>query len=330
MEYLRIMNVSRPKIKPSSKIKKVRIKFNSQKTLHNMLLTLRKQKVKFTTEDTSGSFKIRVADSNSNTETIYEYNSPGDLMAMGVYMKLKKEILSHPIQKLKSYTPRDLKYWAINNTGFTSKTAASAPSNAPISDNTNIIKRVTNIDIKKAYPYAFYNLGFIGKDVLKYLLDLDSSGNKISRLKGMGILAKQKVVNKYNSNGMSKSEIVQDDYLRNCFFNACKVIDDVMISCSQIGGRDLLFFWVDGIYINTTTKRGRETTKRICRFIKKSGYKYSREVLRDFKYYPSTSDLTQKDVLNISFKKKNSRGKYARKPKSFTLPLNHGIQERLS
>jgi hypothetical protein len=306
-----------------------------------MLLTLRKQKVRFTTEDTSGSFKIRVVDSNSNTETIYEYNSPGDLMAMGVYMKLRKEILfNHSLQNnkpLREYTPRDLKYWGINNTGFTrfiGKTAANAPSNAPSkplsSSNSNIIKRVTNIDIKKAYPYAFYNLGFIRKGVLKYLLNLDESGNKISRLKGMGILAKQKVVNSYGSGKMSKSEIIQDVYLRACFFNACKVIDDIMISCSQFSGRDMLFFWVDGIYINTTTKRGREVAKKICKFIKSSGYKYSREVLRDFKYYPSTSDITRKDVLNISFRKKNSRGKYARKPKSFTLPLNAGIQERLS
>ena len=333
-----------PKTKPSNiKLKKVKIKFSSQRTLHNMLLTLRKQKVRFTTEDTSGSFKIRVVDVVNNLEKIYEYNSPSDLIAMGVFMKLKKEILSRRYlqkQNLREYTPRDLKYWAINSLGFTGKLAASAPisdgaNNGAKSDTNSSIKQVTNIDVKKAYPYAFHRLGFIGRDVLKYLLDLDSSGKKISRLKAMGILAKQKLVNSYGSGKMSKSVILQDVYLRSCFFNACKVIDDLMLKCVELCGgsssRNFLFFWVDGIYVNTSTKSGKIACKRICKLIKKSGYKYSREILRDFKYSPNSpnSSDSSKQVLNISFRKKNSRGKYARKPKVFSLPLNSRIQERL-
>ena len=315
-------NLEPLKLKPCKpKPKKIRIKFSSQSSLHNMLLTLRKNKVKFLTEDTSGSFKIRVLDVKTNTEKIYEYNSPGDLMAMGVYMKLRKEILSRPVLDIKPYSPRDLKYWGLNNKGFGKKT----------------LKRVTNIDVKKAYPFAFFSLGFIGKDVLNYLLELDKKGKKLSRLKGMGILAKQKVVNNYNNGRLINFKIKQDVYLRSCFFNACKIIDDLMLKCVKTCGKDFLFFWVDGIYVDTSTKRGRNACKRICNLIKKEGYKYSREILRDFKTDLAKRDLgdkikikINKEVLNISFRKKNSRGKYSRKPKTFSLPLNHGIQERLS
>ena len=309
--------------------KKIRVKFSSQRSLVNMLRRLKDSGQKFHTEDTSGSFKI------IQENKIYEYNSPGDLTAMGVYMKLRKEILGRQIhnqiynpKKLREYSPRDLKYWKIAPRSDGGGNGTNKKWSGDLGEK-QVIRKVTNIDISKAYPFAFFRLGFISRDVLKYLLELDRTGNKISRLKGMGILAKQKVVNKYGSGRLLKSEIRKDDYLRACFFNACKVIDDIMLKCVKLCGREFLFFWVDGIYVDTGSASGRKVAKRVCDYIKKCGYKYSREILRDFNYEVVDNTQTRKRVLNIKFRKKNSRGKYGRKPKSFSLPLNVGLEERL-
>jgi hypothetical protein len=313
MPYLCGMSSVSPSAKKiiSQKLKPIRVRFSSQGSLFKMLKTLRGSGQKFSTEDTSGSFKIRVAGEPGLPDKIFEYNSPGDFRAMGVYAKLKKDIMSFPSgekKKLETITPRDLKYWKINKDGFGRE-----------------ITRVINVDVSKAYPYAMFNLGLISRSVLKYLLHLDKTGKKISRLKGMGILAKRKLKNDYNKGRVVYYEIQENKYLRKCFFSACKVIDELMLSCAEKAGKDFLFFWVDGIYINGSTKRGRKTVKRMKRIIKKAGYKYSVDTLKSFKY-----NLSDKYVLGISFRKKNSKGIYARKPKTFSLPLNNGIQERLS
>lgn len=328
-------------------VKSIRIKFSSLKTLHNMLKQLRSSGVGFTTEDTSGSFKIRVPGEGVGDEKqpdkIYEYNSPGDLQSMGVFMKLRKEILGRQKisgkQKLKVYSPRDLRYWKLGDLGsfygFNSLSGFSGVAGSGLkSGKREKLPRVVNIDIKKAYPWAFYNLGFIGKPVLKYLLDLDAKGKKISRLKGMGVLAKRKLVNRYSAGKLRKSEIRDDEYLRACFFNACKVVDDIMLKCCEVAGRDMLFFWVDGIYINAKYKRSRAVIKRVCSLIKKSGYKYTRESLRDFRC--GVQGDVRKPILAISFRKRGSkkskitgRRKWGKKPKTFTLPLNAGLEHRI-
>lgn len=344
------------------KVPAVRIKFSSLKSLHNMLKQLRSSGVRFSTEDTSGSFKIRVpgekrARGVSMPDRVYEYNSPGDLQSMGVFMKLRKEILSRRAcgkspRKLKVYSPSDLKYWKLGDlasfsgslSGFSGGEGVKQMLNSTLNPaktgkkagkkNSMKLPRVVNIDIKKAYPWAFYNLGFIGKPVLKYLLDLDASGKKISRLKGMGVLAKRKLVNNYSAGKLRNSEIRDDEYLRACFFNACKVIDDVMLECCEAAGKDLLFMWVDGIYINAKYKRSRVVLKRISRLIQKSGYKYTREMLRDFQCGIQGDE--RKPILAISFRKRGSkrdkitrRRKWGKKPKTFTLPLNSGLVHRI-
>lgn len=332
--------------------KKMRIQLSSRKTLHNLLNKLRTSGERFITEDTSGSFKIRVRKKSSgfNQEIIYEYNSPGDFRAMGVYMKLKKDIMSRKKLLLKKITPRDLKYWLIQDEGFNNNSKTKNKGGTGRSSNNRVghlgakdvlnrvINRVINIDIKKAYPYAFYNMGLISSNTLKYMLDLDASGHKIARLKGMGILAKRKLINKYSSGKHRAFEIQDNEYLRACFFNACKIIDDIMLKCCKIAGKHLLFYWVDGIYVNSEAKSAKRAISRINALIKKSGYKYSQETLRDFRYGLESGEEgdNNKAIMAISFRKRSSkinkitgRRRWGKKPKTFTLPLNTGLVNRI-
>lgn len=290
-----------------------RVVYKSYRSLHNVLIKLRKSGKRFYTEDTSGTFKIRQG--NNSYECC---NGEKDIRSLGTYMKVKAEILSKPKQKLTDLSPT-LKYWLIKEKPF-GKT----------------IQSVTNIDIKKAYPYAFFHQGFISKEVLDYLIDLDNNGYKQSRLRGMGMLARIKVRNHYRGSNVIKGVLVEDKYLRNTFFKACKIIDDLMLKCVKLAGDNCLFYWFDGIYIDTSEEKGKGIVKKICRLIEESKYKFSEEVLQDFSYmvkdkvkcspYVNRSFPIEK-VVHIKFKKKNSKGEI--EEKTFSLPLNNSIKTRI-
>lgn len=283
-------------MKEKIKTKRKKIFIATRHTLRNIIRTFVREKKNFITHDTSGSIRIIHGD----VEYCYVGERKGNkgFKILAVYNRLKSNILTFPEKNIPDFS-RKLTYWKINNKMASSKELMS----------------IINIDIKKAYPCALFNKKFINKTMLNYILSFDKMGDKESRLRGVGMLGRKKLIQYYKKGKPVTQVLNQDKYLRKVFFYVCKEIDKIMLKCYRLCGKDVVFFWFDGIYI-INNKKTKSKIRNVKKTIRECGYKYSSDVLKNF------ICSHQGNNLSIRFEKDG-------KEKSFLLPLEDGLKQRI-
>lgn len=129
-----------------------------------------------------------------------------------------------------------------------------------------------NFDLKNAYPNALFKGGFISADVNDFI----QKRKKIERLQAIGIFASRKSIFNYVSGELRSVEDKQSE-LRNVYFYAAKVTDNIMRAAQRESGEDFIFYWFDGIYIRPNKK----TEKRLTDFFESSKIEYKKEVIME-------------------------------------------------
>lgn len=153
-------------------------------------------------------------------------------------------------------------------------------------------KNTIEIDISAAYYYAALNLKLLSPETIEKCLLLQKS----KRLAILGAIAAKKIVTEYVE-GVIKQQVVNEVFvdsicvtnneLRSAWFAICKNVDDCMKCCKDIAGKNFLFYYVDGIYINNNSK----TVTAIENQILKTGFRFKKtpvekfEVIRTDKNY---------------------------------------------
>lgn len=134
---------------------------------------------------------------------------------------------------------------------------------------------VINIDLRSAYATALYNNGILTKPTFEYLGKIP----KLDRLASVGMLASKKYVFDYNEEGKLINYRKEVNPNENFFYYAVAIVEEVMNALRVISNHHYLFTWVDGIYI----KNDLETLVAIGDYLDSIDFRYSIEVLKDFK-----------------------------------------------
>lgn len=170
----------------------------------------------------------------------------------------------------------------------------------------NDLDFLINFDLKNAYPSALERAGFISPEVCEFI----QKRKKIHRLQAIGIFASRKSIFKYERGILNDIENSESE-LKNVYFFASKVTDNIIKAARQEAGDDFVFYWFDGIYIRPNAK----TEKRLTEFFEHHNFEYKKEVIKDL-------DINiQANKTNINYT--DSKGK----KKLFNIPHN-GHRER--
>lgn len=132
-------------------------------------------------------------------------------------------------------------------------------------------------DINSAYLNALLNFEMINRELYRKI------GNqpKHIRLKVLGMLARTKVMLKYEAGELTGADLFEAD-TKPIFLFAVKTIDRLMEDIAQMAGDSFLFYWVDGIYLNSD-RLSPETAREIELYILEQGYEMTCDHLQHFK-----------------------------------------------
>tara|TARA_R110000751_G_scaffold92475_2_gene180974 strand:- start:2070 stop:2984 length:915 start_codon:yes stop_codon:yes gene_type:complete len=106
---------------------------------------------------------------------------------------------------------------------------------------------VFEIDIDEAYWKTAHLLGIISDEI--YLRGQKGNISKQARLTALGSLAKKIYYYKFKGEQLEKVSTKTDPLLQNLWFTICKRVSDVMNDCIRELGKEFIFYWVDGIYV---------------------------------------------------------------------------------
>lgn len=168
---------------------------------------------------------------------------------MGLLLTIKKEIKQNFAPELNA---ENITYYDYNENYY---------SDMEIGEIKTFENKIVEIDITAAYFYAAYNMKLISKETLNKCLDLP----KKKRLPLLGGIAAKKIIFFYE-NGIKNDEktiIKTDELLRNAWFQICKKVDDLIVDCKQICGKNFLFYYVDGIYFFDSEKLKQKIQNKI-------------------------------------------------------------------
>lgn len=136
------------------------------------------------------------------------------------------------------------------------------------------VKSVINFDLKNAYPTALFKSGLISEESAKFI----EKCKKLERLQSIGIFASKKTVFEYIQGYLCDIDIIESP-LRNVYFYASKVTDNIMKAAREVVKDDFLFYWFDGIYFERTPR----SEKRLTDFFRYNSIDFKKEVLTNFK-----------------------------------------------
>lgn len=109
-------------------------------------------------------------------------------------------------------------------------------------------ENVKECDITRAYYYAAYQLGVFTEEFFKECLTLP----KAIRLKMMGAMAANVVMEEYVEGRIDSCYVMNDKYLRAIWFSICRYVDQCMRDIKNFLVKEFIFYWVDGIYYKDT------------------------------------------------------------------------------
>lgn len=128
----------------------------------------------------------------------------------------------------------------------------------------NVINNSTEIDMTKAYWVTAYQMGVISKKIYEIGLTVD----KIVRLAALGGLAKRIEQWVFDGQTMKKLPDIRSYETENIWFAICKRVADIMGQAAKIAGKDFIFYWVDGIYVNNNS----DVVEKIQKYFTECGY----------------------------------------------------------
>lgn len=124
---------------------------------------------------------------------------------------------------------------------------------------------IYNVDIKSAYWQTAYMMGLLSEEIYKEGNDTSKISKK-TRLAAIGSLAKKTTVYNYDGHKQrvleTKSE--ETEFLWNIITSK---VGNVLIDVSKDLKKDLIFFWVDGIYLSS-----KQSADKAVTIFKKHGY----------------------------------------------------------
>jgi len=148
------------------------------------------------------------------------------------------------------------------------------------------ISKGRSIDINHAYWQAAQEIGYIDKRIYEEGL-LKKKG---IRLAALGTFAKKTYRWSYDGRREKALGITRPEYPW-VFFNCAKKVEQLMERCAEISGVDFIFYWTDGIYVET-----------------KEAYMACKEVIRLAGYSCKVEELRRIEKTNEGFKTYETRG----------------------
>lgn len=250
---------------------------NDTKTIEEYINFLKKAKRDFTWKFTSYTHTIEC---NGNKE--FFFDGQGDNFKMFIAQKkIEKDI-------------REAERSGLYLDDIQSNKIMYNQFNAHLLTPNIFFGEVYNIDLKSAYLQALYNLGLVKKDTFDYV----QAAPKPVRLKAVGMLATTKNCFHYTKGNFTHYTSQTKD-LRKYFFIASYIVGELLTKLKNMCSKEeFIFFWVDGIYI---LNRGDHnyTRSAMKQLIEKEGFKYSEELLTDFKTTEKSISYMKGDTEKI-------------------------------
>lgn len=141
-----------------------------------------------------------------------------------------------------------------------------------------LINKVVNFDLTKAYPTILFADGFISNDTYEYLCKISKS----ERLPAIGMLARKKTITDFENGKPIFSKIDRKDTSEYFFYliqKTNKIISEIREKCKL----RFLFSWVDGIYFEYTNENdlfaANKIVFEICENYK---LKFTTEILTEY------------------------------------------------
>lgn len=157
---------------------------------------------------------------------------------------------------------------------------------------------VYNVDITGAYMRSGAILGSIPEQMYKDVIS--GKVDKKVRLKGFGAIASSYIVLEMRGNEIITHRTDQNEKYRPHFFQAAKLVGEIIHAAAQKVGTDFLFYWVDGIYLRSI------------------------EAVNEVKYHFALNGFDCKELTLYDVKCRLHRGVYYL---SFTEPTEKGRKE---
>lgn len=256
----------------------------TQRNEAEIITDLIREKIDFDVLATNYTTEIKLIDSGHSY--FFSANSRLNFKLFGTLSKLKKETANIIIP---DSAEGKISYYSLNKNNFKPRNGAGT------------YKKVFNIDITAAYATVLKNKKYISTELFNTIMKLP----KMDRLAIVGMLATKKVIYEIRNGKEKSARIETDEQRRKIFFEASKVIDEILFLCRQAAENSFLFFWVDGIYLKDTAAHD-----KIKNILSENGLNYKEQVLTDFNY------IIDSEVIYINYI--NQEGT----KKQFNLPIN--------
>ena len=141
-----------------------------------------------------------------------------------------------------------------------------------------LISKVVNFDLTKAYPTLLFADKFISEKTFKYLCEI----NKTERLAAIGMLARKKNITIFENGKPVKTEINRKETSEYFFYlvdKTNKIISEIRNKCKL----RFLFSWVDGIYFEYSNENDLfAATKIVYEICEKYKLKFTTEILTEY------------------------------------------------
>lgn len=155
------------------------------------------------------------------------------------------------------------------------------------------------VDINSAYLTVLKNEGLISENTYKHIFRATNGKNKDSRLKAVGMFAKNPIEIFYHR-GKVFSIVSKKDPFEWVFFLAVQKTFEAMEAVKKEIGKDFLFYWVDGIFTNGDPEK-------IIGILKKYGFNSKIERIENFHYEKGFCSYLKDGKEKCLFLPKNQR-----------------------
>lgn len=141
-----------------------------------------------------------------------------------------------------------------------------------------LINKVVNFDITKAYPTILFADGFISEKTFNYLCKV----NKSERLAAIGMLARKKNITTFE-NGKPIKTFVDRKETSEYFFYLVDKTNKIIREIRENVKLRFLFSWVDGIYFEYSNENDLfAATKTVNEICEKYNLKFTTEILTEY------------------------------------------------
>lgn len=216
--------------------------FNLDENIKNLVNTGEVLKI----ENTTYTTKIKLKNGNSYLFAKGKINKSTFI----AHSKIKKDLKNN---KIKMFTfDKKINYFDFN-------------------ENIKYQKELICIDINGAYPKEMLNKKYINKNTYDYLIN---NIDKIDRLKSLGMLATNKIIQEIENKKIKKIYLEEKETA--CiFFDVSYKIGDIFNDLFYKYPNYIFFYWVDGIFCKPEIK------EIICEELKNNNFDYSIEQVKN-------------------------------------------------